>query len=198
MVYLPIFILNGSTVLIFNPNYFGMQNFLVYSNLENYSGFMLVLEVIFLVLVNFLGKSSILTKTLLSSFIIISLSVNFNLIEFFIFLQVFYISLLRYSAFDYEITLKNITFKKLPNINFVCIYVIVSLSTLFYLFFLFPITDVFYLKLIELGPIGRINKAFYQMNILSEFSLLIYFTLTVSLSIFLPLLLKREKNFNQN
>ncbi len=198
LIILPFYLSNLPSFEFYNQNYIGIQNLLVYFKIEN----QLIYTVIFLfeisLLIIFLNykMKDIFNKLLVYSFIVILLTINLTLSDILILIQIFILGMLKDFDLNSEYKFKSLKIEKLPSARFYVPLGLIYLLSLLYLYFVFHISDIVYLKFIVLGSFGAINRWFWNLNILFKFNLIFYFTLSILLLCTTFLLLKKRKIFN--
>ena len=197
LINLPVFIL-GTYQINYSPDQFGIVNLLVYYKLENIAIYILAVEVILLVVLGLIKFSNIFDKLMVLSFLIIFLTVNLSIIDFMIFLQLFILGLLKELGFDYKLKIESKLKENLPIISFYFLLIIIYVCCITFLFINYQITDVIYLKVITLSPIGIFNKSFLTSNNLNEFKMVFYIIFSFFLSLTSLIMLKKGKTFNVN
>lgn len=198
LVSIPIYLSVFQHIDIHYQSFFGIQNVLIFLKIDymQTSIFIFIIEVAILAILTKQKISSSLDNLLIASCIIIVLTVNLTFYDFILLLQLFILGMVKYSDFDTTLRFHSYVFEKFPNIQFYFPLLLLYSFCFFYVSFFFRISDVIYLKFIELGPIGSINRSFWNLGIILEFNIAFYFSYSFLLFFTSLILIKKRKIFN--
>ena len=193
LVFIPFILFDSTRIQFFEHPTYGIENLFSLLNMDTLGIYILLLEILIITILTFRVKFSSLERLLVYSTIIVILTYNLSLSDFFVFLQLFILGLLNYSNFDYDFKLKSIVIHNLPNKTFFFSLIFIYICYLIFLYLVFQISDVVYLKIIELGPIGVYNRSLWSLNKMLEFNVLFYIIFSLLLFVTSILVLKKEK-----
>ena len=119
-----------------------------------------------------------------------------SLLDFIILNQFFILGMMKYFDLKSHYIFKSYKLENFPSVSFSFPLGLMYLLILIYLYFVFQISDVIYLKVIVLGVLGAVNRWFWGLNLLLEFNLFFYFIFSILFLFTSFLLIKKRKIFN--
>lgn len=196
LILAPIYLLNVSSITFPIQYYFGIQNVITFFKIDYIAIFILILEIILIVIVFKFTNLRYFDQLLILSLLLVILTVNLSINDFIIVIQLFVLGMITNFNFNTHYRFRSLIIDDVPSGSFYVPVVLIYIATILYLFFVFRISDIIYLKIIVLGPIGVVNRMFWNLNFLVEFNIVFYIIFSFLLLVSSILTIKKRKIFN--
>jgi hypothetical protein len=194
LIKLPFLFYPNNQTLLLIPESFGLSDILSILNLQVLNVFIFTIEIILLIYVCFLKKFDLFDKLFLYSAIIIILSVNLSVGDLIIIIQISILTITKHLNKILDLDINSLGKKDFSKIFQVFSFFVLYAVIFFYFFFIYPISNVYYLKIIENGLIGNISRSFWNLNKILEFKILFFMIISSIFTGICAILLKKKSN----
>lgn len=197
-IYFPLLFFSTANQLPLNQDMFGIYNLITIFRLSNVSIVLQIIEAILILIIILNNKLTVFSKITIVGIFVLILTPNFFLTDYIIVFQFFLLGVVE----SFQLNINDpFTFdrKHISSRYTVLLSLsIISLSVLFviYGFFIYPVTDVFYIGIIINGILGKFNVAFWRLNSVLEFKVLFYVIFSFLFVFMVFIIQKKRKAFN--